>query len=62
MTKVKWKHLYHDAFEDPEDFYEDKEGEVVSFVSGFLGIRCFAIIKSSDGFHKVNIKKLIIVE
>ena len=35
MTKVKWKHLYHDAFEDPEDFYEDKEGEVVSFVSGF---------------------------
>ena len=59
MIKVKWKCLYHDSFNDPEDFYEYKEGEVISFVSGFLGIRCFAIIKATDGFHKVNIKHLI---
>ena len=62
MKKVKWKHLYHDPFEETEDWYEFKEGELVSVVSGFLGIRQFGIIISDNHFYKVSLKDIIIAE
>lgn len=62
MTKVKWKSVYHDSFDDPEDWYEYKEGELISVVSGFLGIRKFGIVKSENSFYEINFKDLIIVE